>query len=391
MTSYSSPADRLPVAPVSFGRLQSIDLLRGAVMVLMAIDHVRVYAGLPADSITPALFFTRWITHFCVPVFVFTAGVSAFLYGHLLDDKRRLAVYLFTRGLLLVILEFTVIRLSWTFSTDYSEFLLAGVIWMLGCCMILMALLVRLKPMTVGIAGLVILTFQQLFQLVPDLLPAPGRVSFGRFWEFIYSSGLEGPPGIVILYVLIPWIGVMAAGYGFGLILLMEPRRRQRICSWIGLSAIAIFLVVAGVIAYRQQNNVPFLFRLLNQKKYPASQLYLLMTLGPAIALLPFAEKAKGWLSRILIVFGRVPLFYYLLHIPLIHVSALIVNFIRVGQMHQEWYGHAPFVFFESEQRWSLAILYLVFMIDVVLLYFMCNWYARYKQANPGKKWLKYL
>lgn len=391
MAFYSPSAGRPPAAPIPFGRLQSIDLIRGAVMILMAIDHVRVYAGLPADGQTPALFFTRWITHFCVPVFVFTAGTSAFLYGHLLDDKRRLAVYLFTRGLLLVILEFTVIRLGWTFNMNYNEFLLAGVIWMLGCCMMLMAALVRLKPLTVGVIGLIILTFQQLFRLVPDLLPVSARASFGRFWEFIYTSGLEGPSGIAILYVLVPWIGVMAAGYGFGLVLLIEPKRRQRICSWTGLSAIVIFLIVAGIIAYRQQNNVPFLFRLLNQKKYPASQLYLLMTLGPAIALLPFAEKAKGWFSRVLIVFGRVPLFYYLLHIPLIHFSALIVNFIRTGHLHQEWYGHAPFVFFDPAQRWSLATLYLVFVVDVVLLYFMCSWYARYKQTHPGKKWLKYL
>jgi len=391
MRSYPLSTGQPAAVAVQFGRLQSVDLIRGAVMVLMAIDHVRVYAGLPADGLTPALFFTRWVTHFCVPVFVFTAGASAFLYGHLLDDKRRLSRYLFMRGLLLVILEFTIIRLGWTFNVDYGDFLLAGVIWMLGCCMMLMAALVWLKPLTVGLTGLIILSFQQLFQLVPGLLPASCRPSFGRFWEFIYTSGLEGPPGIAILYVLVPWIGVMAAGYGFGLVLLMEPRRRQRVCSWIGLSAIVGFLVVAGIIAYRQQSDVPFLFRLLNQKKYPASQLYLLMTLGPAIALIPFAEKAKGWFSRVLIVFGRVPLFYYLLHIPLIHLSALIVNFINTGQMHQEWYGHAPFVFFEPAQRWTLAGLYLVFVIDVLLLYVMCRWYAAYKQAHPEKKWLKYL
>jgi uncharacterized membrane protein len=375
-------------------RLQSVDLLRGAVMVLMAIDHVRVYSGLPAGGREPGIFFTRWITHYCAPSFVFFAGASAFLYGAKLNDTRKLSTYLFTRGLLLVVLELTLIRFFWTFNFDYSHFVLAGVIWMLGWCMVLMALLVKLRPAVAGITGLAIIFFQQVFQLAPKALPASARTSFGRFWEFIYSSGLEGPPGINILYVLVPWIGVMAAGYGFGLILQMEPARRQRVCLRIGLSAIALFLIAGSIIAYVQPHDAeapPFIYRLLSQSKYPPSQLFLLMTLGPVIALVPYAEKATGWLARALAIIGQVPFFYYLLHILLIHLSALIVNFIRMGKVVPAWYASAPYSSVPHEYTWSLGLLYLVFIIDVLLLYVACRWYAQYKQQHPGKQWLKYL
>ena len=136
---------------------------------------------------------------------------------------------------------------------------------------------------------------------------------------------------------------------------------------------------------------MPLFFRLLNQSKYPPSQLYLLMTLGPIIALVPFAENAKGWFTKVLTVFGRVPMFYYLLHIPLIHTSALIVNYIRNGAPHSEWYVSAPFAQVAEDGRWNLPMLYLVFIIDVIILYFLCRWYAKYKGAHPGYKWLRYV
>jgi uncharacterized membrane protein len=375
-------------------RLQSVDLLRGAVMVLMAIDHVRVYSGLPAGGPSPGIFFTRWITHFCAPAFVFFAGTSAFLYGVKINDKGRLARYLVTRGLMLVLLELTLIRFSWTFNFDYASFTLAGVIWMLGWCMVLLSAFIRLRPAIAGFTGIAIIAFQQAFQLLPKALPQDLREPFGRFWEFIYSSGLEGPPGITILYVLVPWIGVMAAGYGFGAILTMEPAKRRKICWWTGLSSVLLFLIIGSIILLQQsspQDAPPFIFRLLNQQKYPPSQLYLLMTLGPVIALIPFAERAKGWLAKVFILFGRVPFFYYLLHIPVIHISALIANFIRKEITGYEWYATAPYTRMPEEYRWELWLLYLLFVTDVMILYFICRWYAGYKSSHPEKKWLKYL
>jgi uncharacterized membrane protein len=374
-------------------RIRSIDILRGAVIVLMAIDHVRVYSGLPAGGPEPGIFLTRWVTHFCAPAFAFLAGTAAFLYGKKLGDSMTLARYLVSRGVLLVLLEFTLIRFGWTFNFNYSNFVLAGVIWMLGWCMILLALLVRLKPITVGIIGLAIIFLQQLFAFVPRAFPESLKGPLGSFWEFIYSSGSEPWPWINILYVLVPWIGVMAAGYGFGLIVTMETEKRKKLCLQIGMSAIAIFLVIGSLIIVMNPNSdaPPFVYRLLNQQKYPASQLFLMMTLGPIIALVPWAEKAKGWLADLLTIFGKVPFFYYLLHIPLIHISALMVNFIRTGVTHQEWYNTAPYAWMPEEARWNLPMLYLVFVIDVIILYAACRWYVKYKFEHPENKLLKFI
>lgn len=369
-------------------RVQSVDILRGAVMILMAIDHVRVYAGVPAGGPEPAIFFTRWVTHFCAPCFVFFAGTSAFLYGKKTGDMKVLMRYLVSRGLLLVALEFILIRFFWSFNVS-TEFILAGVIWMLGWCMVLLGLFVQLRPVTIGVIGLVIIFFQQVFGLVPSLLPESMR----SWWEFIYTSGSESPFGISILYVIVPWIGVMMAGYGFGAILLMEPGKRNKLCLRIGLSAIALYLIAGSILIITQPSAdaPPFMFRLLGQKKYPASQLFLLMTLGPAIALVPLAEKARGWFAEVLKVFGRVPFFYYMLHIPVIHVSALLVNLIVSGASLQELYVTAPYVWFPDEARWGLPLLYLVFVIDVAILFVASRWYMRYKAAHPGNVWLKYL
>jgi uncharacterized membrane protein len=375
-------------------RIQSIDLLRGAVMVLMAVDHVRVYAGVPAGGPSAGVFFTRWITHFCAPAFVFLAGTSAFFYGRKINDKSALARYLVMRGLLLVLLELTVIRLSWTFNFNYQQFVLAGVIWMLGWCMVIMAALVQFRPLVTGIIGLVIIAGQQLFALVPNGLPVSMRTGFGRIWEFFYPSGLEGVSGITILYVLIPWIGVMAVGYGFGSILLNPQQQRKRICLWIGCSAMAVFVIAGSLLIVSSPavaDAPPFIFRLLNQNKYPPSQLYLLMTLGPLIALVPVAERAHGWLVNVLKIIGRVPMFYYLLHIWIIHISAILVRLWQDGVIHHEWYATAPYASVPPENRWSLPLLYLVFLIDVVILYVACRWYERYKFSHREKKWLKYL
>lgn len=375
-------------------RIQSVDILRGAVMVLMAIDHVRVYSGLPAGGPDPGIFFTRWITHFCAPAFVFFAGTAAFLYGKKLNDNKGLRRFLLTRGLLLVVLELTLIRFGWTFNFNYSEFILAGVIWMLGWCMVLMALLVRLRAATIGMIGLGLIFLQQLFSWLPGVLPDSLRGSVGGFLEFFYSSGVEPLPGISILYVIVPWIGVMAAGYGFGTILLMEPDRRNRRCLQIGLAATFLFVAVGSTLILFKPaaaDAPAFIFRLLNQQKYPASQLFLMMTLGPLIALIPLAEKARGWVGATLTIFGRIPFFYYLLHIPLIHITALLVNFIKFGAIHQEWYAYAPFTSIPEKSRWSLLLLYAVFVIDVLLLYLACRWYVHYKFSHPQKKWLKYI
>lgn len=383
------------VSPIntSVNRIDAIDFVRGLVMVLMAIDHVRVYSGLPAGGPEPGIFFTRWITHFCAPVFVFLSGTSAYLYGLRLNDKAKLSGYLFTRGILLVALELTLIRFLWTFNLDFSSFMLAGVIWMIGWCMAIMAILVRLKPFIVGIIGLLIIFLQDYFAEVPGLLSESSRPSFGRFWEFIYTSGLEGPAGFTILYVLVPWIGVMAAGYGFGLFFQSEPSKRKKVMIIIGSISVILFIVFGSVRILHQpeDSEMPFAMQLLNQRKYPASQLYLLMTLGPAILLMAFTEKITGVLGKAIVVIGRVPFFYYLLHILVIHLSALLAQLIMFGEVSASFYATAPYSGVPEEYRWSLGTLYIVFAIDVAILYFLCKWYASYKAGRPENSWLRYL
>lgn len=377
-------------APIG-GRLRSLDVVRGLVCVLMAIDHVRVYAAVPAGGPDPAVFFTRWVTHFVAPAFCFFAGTGAFFLGRKLNDTAALRRFLVTRGLLLVVLELTLIRFFWTFNFDYSHYVLAGVIWMLGWCMVLLATLVGFSARAVGITGLAIVLFQQLFLFPPRAVAAIAPV-----WAFLYPSGSDAAMGIKVLYVLVPWIGVMAAGYGFGLIMAKGPAERRQLCLKIGLSMTALFVVVGGAVAAfgpHGENAPPFLFRMLNQQKYPASQLFLLMTLGPAIALLPWAESARGWFGNAMETFGRVPMFYYLLHIPVIHLAAMVVSTVRTGSVVPQLVGNFPMAppQMPDGYRWSLPLLYLVWAIIIVgVLYPACRWYAGLKARKPGG-WLQYI
>jgi uncharacterized membrane protein len=399
------PLDTSAKKPTQLNRIQSIDFLRGIIMIIMAIDHVRVYSGIPAGGLTAGIFFTRWITHYCAPGFAFFAGTSAFLYFQRSGDRKDLVKFLVTRGILLVILEITVVRFFWTFNFDYKSFNITGVIWMLGWCMIFLAAFVKLRPVVIAVIGITMIAVQQVFAFVPDIFPSSLQGSVRTFWGFFYpsgepgvtigagSAGLPSAFGLDIFYVLIPWIGVMMAGYGFGQVLLRKPAERNKICLRIGISATFLFLVAGTlfILTDKHGSDAPFVIKLLGQQKYPPTQFYILMTLGPLIALIPWAEKAKGWLSDAVITIGRVPMFYYLLHLLLLHLSAFVVNLMLYGSIQQQWYETAPFVGIPEEQRWGLPILYVVWIIDVVILYAGCRWYATYKFNNPGKIWVRYL
>lgn len=401
MAPPAAPPKAAPAAASGGNRLRSVDIVRGLACVLMAIDHVRVYSGIPAGGPTPGVFFTRWVTHFVAPAFALFAGTAAFFLGRKLGDPSRLARFLVTRGLLLVVMEVTLIRLFWTFGVDYSTFVLAGVIWMLGWCMVILAAFVRMPAARVGWIGVGIVALQQLFALMPRLVPGAARTPFGWFWEFVYTSGHDQMPGVSVLYVIVPWIGVMMAGYGLGPILLWGDDRRRRALLRMGLGFTTLFLVLATASLFVHgggdgeaggEGGAPPLFvRLLNQQKYPASQLFLLMTLGPMIALLPWAERARGFVADTLNMFGRVPMFYYLVHIPTIHVAAVITMRLRGATGVAEWYATAPYATVPPDQRWSLGLLYLVYAIVLaVVLYPACRWYARYK-ATHRDRWLTYI
>jgi uncharacterized membrane protein len=385
--------------PVTHSRVTSIDIVRGLVMVLMAIDHVRVYSGVPAGGPTAGVFFTRWVTHFCAPAFVFFAGAGIYLHAARVNDLRTVRRYLVTRGLILVALELTVIRLSWTFNFAYTRFVLAGVIWMLGWCMVLMAPFAGRRVALVGWAGVLMAAIQQVFGVIPHAFPSGLQERIGWIWEFWYPAGYRSWPGAVaILYVIAPWLGVMAAGYGFGAIVQRNPEERRRLCLRVGLTMTAMFVVFAVVTVVTAQappangngNAVPLLFRVLNPPKYPVSQAFLLMTLGPTIALLPFLDRARGGLAHVLETFGRVPMFYYLLHVPAIHAAALVVNALRGAGYHPEWYATAPYASVPAPARWSLPLLYLTWAFVVAALFPVCAWFARVK-ADRRDSWLRYV
>ena len=377
-------------------RISSIDIVRGAVMVLMAIDHVRVYSGLPAGGPTAGIFFTRWVTHFCAPAFIFLAGASAFMYARRHPDVSR---FLATRGLWLVLLELTLLRVAWTFNVEFGGYNMAGVIWVIGWCMIALALLARLPLAAIGAFGVVIIAGHNVFDLIPGLGSTLSESSLSGLWKLLYLGFSAGPialgndgPQLWVLYSLVPWVGVIAAGYAFGAVLMLEPERRRRISLAIGLGSIAAFAVLRGLNLYGDPRPWRSGLDVLNATKYPASLSFLLMTLGPTIAVMPLLDNARGAVTRWLTVFGRVPFFYYVLHIPLIHVLAIVVSRIRMGEVSGWLFASHPMAPPPPPDgyTWSLPLLYLVWAIAVVMLYGACRWYAGLK-ARRSDWWMKFV
>ena len=364
-------------------------------MVLMAIDHVRVYAAIPAGGPTAALFFTRWITHFCAPGFVFFAGASAWLHRSTLPGIPALSRFLLLRGLWLVFVELTVMRFVWTFNFDVINYNLAGVLWMIGWSMIALAALVWLPFTLIAALGLAIVFGHNLIDpYVRDLGRALADDPSRWVYQFLYFGGSvrigESGPRIAILYSLLPWIGVMAAGYAFGAVLEMPEPRRRRVCLALGAGCVVLFVVLRTFNVYGDPRpwtpQQPLSF--LNTAKYPASLQFLLMTLGPLILLLPVFDRMRGRITSALEVFGRVPLFYYVLHIPLIHLAAIAISLIRTGAVTPWLFGNHPLEPPEPPDgyRWSLALLYLVTAICVGLLYIGCRWYVgRRSVVGSGK------
>ncbi|HEX9220668.1 MAG TPA: heparan-alpha-glucosaminide N-acetyltransferase domain-containing protein [Gemmatimonadaceae bacterium] len=385
-------------------RIHSIDVARGVVMVLMAIDHVRVYAGVPPGGPRPGVFFTRWITNFVAPAFAFLAGTSAYLLGQRMGDRRALSRYLVTRGLILVLLELTVIRVAWTFNFDFGHYLLAGVIWMLGWCMVLLAALVWLPTVAIGAFGVAIIALHNLMDFVPLNEDQLAQSSLAWLWQILYYGGPiqlgHNGPTLMVLYSIVPWIGVMAAGYAFGAVITLEPSRRDRICVTIGASAIVLFLLLRTIDVYGDPRHwhvtaptpMPAAFRFINTTKYPASLQFLLMTLGPTILLLPLADRARRKVGEFWATFGRVPMFYYLIHIPAIHFAAVIVSLAREGRADPWLFANHPMMNPPPPEgyTWKLSLLYAVFIVVVALLYFPCRWYARRKATNPAP-WMRYI
>ena len=383
-----------PAAGVA--RLKSIDLLRGLVMVVMALDHTRDFFSAagganPRDVAEPALFLTRWVTHFCAPTFIFLAGISAFLYGRRLRGAGELSRYLVTRGLWLVLIEFTVIGFAWRFSFHFNHFV-AQVIFAIGASMIALAALVWLPRWAIAAVGLLMIAGHNAF----DGVKAAQFGAAAPLWDFLHQPArLQLVPGVdfVVLYPLIPWIGVMAAGYALGPIFTRDGAARVRTLFTLGAALTVGFILLRATNLYGdpapwavQSGLVATVLSFLNCEKYPPSLLYLAMTLGPALMLLAAFEKARGPVVGWITTFGRVPLFYYVAHLYLLHVLALLYAWRLTGDVTALIGAtHKP-----AGYGLGLAGVYAVWLVVVVTLYPLCRWFAGVKRRRT-EWWWSYL
>ena len=383
-------------ASVQTKRITSIDFLRGLVMVIMALDHVRDYfhSGAMIDSptnletTTPILFFTRWITHFCAPVFVFLAGTSAFLSGQK-KTKKELSFFLFTRGLWLVLAEAVLVGFGWSFDPLLHTIALQ-VIWAIGASMMVLSALVWLPFQTLLLIGVAIVFGHNLLDPVEAATKEEGLV-----WHLLhtpdggYYQPYAGERGVFILYAFPVWLGIMILGYCFGSLYrrTIESNKRKKYLLRISLVAISLFVVLRFFNVYgdpspwsQQKTAMLSVLSFFNVSKYPPSLLYTLMTIGPAILFLAFFEHLQGRFSKYFIVFGRVPFFYYILHIYLIHVLCAIAFFASGYGIND--LSADPFYFRPQKFGFELWAVYLIWITVVLLLYPLCRWYNKVKSAS---------
>lgn len=390
---------------IKTSRVQSIDLLRGVVMIIMALDHVRDYFHYDAffysptdlSQTNPVLFFTRFITHYCAPVFVFLAGTSAYLSGTK-KSKKELSTFLFTRGLWLIFVEIFIISLFRTFNPAY-HFVSLQVIWAIGLSMIVLSGLVYLKWSYILIAGIVLVFTHNLLDTIK--VGGDGIASF--LWAVMHEQKRFelGHTAVLVNYPVLPWIGIMALGYCCGSLYSNKytKKGRRRLLLSMGLGAVLLFVILRAGNLYgdpadwsRQKNILYSVLSFINVSKYPPSLLYILITLGPALLFLAVSEKPVNVLGEKLAVFGRVPMFYYLAHILLIHlfasIAALITGFPDMLILSTSVYKTAAL----KGYGFNLGMVYIIWVELVLLLYPFCNWFDRYKRTNQSiSPWLSYL
>jgi uncharacterized membrane protein len=392
-------------------RVESIDIVRGIAMVIMALDHVRDYfhiganTGDPLDlsTTTVLLFFTRWITHFCAPVFIFLSGTSIYLQSQR-KTKKELGIFLLKRGLWLIVAECCIISLGWTFNLNYNIIPLQ-VIWAIGISMFLFGalMLVNISYKLIFALGIIIVAGHNFLDFAEA---APGFQA--NFWWDLFHHGVFVPypyaPNHVVLmvYPFTAWMGVMMLGYCAGVLFTTRytPEQRKSVLIRIGLSLIGLFIVIRFTNVYgdprdwvAQSNGFFTVLSFINTCKYPPSLLFLCMTIGPALLLLAYSENIKNTFTDAMVVFGRTAFFYYILHIYIIHIAAAVCFFARghsfadaanVGQQF-------PFMFVAPGEGYGLPIVYLVWILVVIGLYPLCKRYDQYKTLHKEKWWLSYL
>jgi uncharacterized membrane protein len=367
-------------------RIQSIDFLRGLVMVFMAIDHSRTFLHSSFNEFnaedltktTPILFFTRWIPHFCAPVFIFLTGTAAYLMFQKIQSKKQLAGFLLSRALILIFLELTIFRFCWSHGEGLLEpFFFLPVIWAIAVSMIFLALVIWLPYRIILVLGFLILFLHNTLSGIQF----PEGSGLYKFWTFFYSGGftnLFGNVGAFFLYPVLPYFGLISLGFCLGAVYKQDyqAQRRRKLLTGMGIAAIVLFIVLRFINGYGdphtwepQKNTLFSIMAFLRATKYPVSLLFSLMILGPALLILAFIEPVRNGITRFFVTIGSVPMFYYILH---------LLFFVTIG-------------FIRGFNKDSLLVVYVWFVIVVTILYVLCRWYAKYKFSHPEKKWLRYL
>ena len=390
-----------PIASAK-ARIDAIDILRGVIMIIMALDHVRDFFHLgamlsdPTDpaTTTPILFFTRWITHFCAPIFVFLAGTSAFLTGTK-RNKKEMSVFLLKRGLWLMLVDLIIFNFLFTFDPFYHA-IFVQVLWVTGLSMIILSVCIYLPLNVLFILGLGMVAGHNLL----DTFNAQANSQPSIWWAFLHQQNfVQFAPGHFygVFYPLIPWPGIMLLGYCLGSLYVkgFDPVLRRKKLLGFGIAAIVVFFVLRFINVYGdlrpwtiQKDTVATILSYFNVTKYPPSLLYCCMTIGPGLLMLAWLEKIKAGWTNIAVIYGRVPMFYYLVHFFVIHTLCMILFFATGRNISEAASG--MMAFHPNDFGFSLGIVYLIWVLLVAGLYPICKKYSIYK-ATHDKWWLTYL
>jgi uncharacterized membrane protein len=386
-------------------RIHSIDLLRGLVMIIMALDHTRdffhsqAFTGNPLDlaTTTPLLFLTRWITHFCAPIFVFLSGTSIYLQS-LRKNKKQLSIFLIKRGLWLILIELFVMSFAFTFDVGYSIFILQT-IWAIGISMIILGFILWLPYAAILTIGLAIVFGHNLL----DFAEAKHMGGFGFGWSLLHHQNtfpIWGNHNLMIFYPFLPWTGLMLVGYCTGKLFTndINLNYRRKILLSLSIAVILFFIALRASNIYGdpfqwtfKKNSFFTFLSFINTNKYPPSLLYMCMTIGPALLFLALFDSVRSRLARIIIVYGRVPFLYYILHFYILHLVCMILFLMR-GHTFNEGLNvtGSPFKFVNGGEGYNLGVVYFIWIIVVAALYPVCKWFSDYKQTHK-KWWLSYL
>lgn len=390
-------------APTS--RVPSIDALRGLVMIIMALDHTREFFHAGAMSFQPddltrttaALFLTRWITHICAPVFLFTAGVAAFFWWRRGRTKSQLSRFLWKRGLWLVVLELTVLRFAMFFSLT-SGLVILSVLWVLGWSMVALGVLVHVPVRVLAALSVAVIALHNL----ADGIAATQFGSAAWLWNILHQPGIfrVGEAIVLVAYPLVPWVAVMAAGFCFGPVMTLDPPQRRRWLTRLGLGLTLAFFALRALNVYGDpapwstQVSGMTVLSFLRTTKYPPSLAFLLMTLGPALLLLSWLDRVRFAPTNPLLVFGRVPLFYFLVHFYVIHLLAFPLAWLRYGEvaflLNPLPSLGGPATLYPPSYGYDLWVVYALWTTVVALLYPLCAWFARLRERRRDW-WLSYL